>query len=402
MVVAPWTVRNAVALDRFVPISTGGGQVLFAGTYLASDGDPERGRREVVAPTSRTLRRRPTRGGCGSSRSSRGSPRSAIPDLESDRALSRMGREQLWDDVSEEPLEYAGFVAAKVGRIWSHGPRDVMREPLWEALHWALVAFGLLGLALLARQRRWEALLLATIFLAITAISALLVASPRRVLVMLPLVAALAGAGAATLASAGKTPVAAGIAWAALDAVADRFRALPERHGRATLVAAGADRRARARRCAPTAWSSRSPTPPTTRTPTTRSPRRSMRKAATAGRNSATPATGRRGRRSSTRPRFYATGGAREGTARIVEALLGVAAIVVVFLLGERLGGRRRGLLAAFGVAVYPPVHPLHRRADERAAGDPHPARGGARLPLGERTRSGSCGLARCPGCCSG
>ena len=54
-----------------------------------------------------------------------------------------------------------------------------MRKPLWEALHWALVAFGLLGLVVLAKQRRWEALLLATIFLSITAISALLVASPR-------------------------------------------------------------------------------------------------------------------------------------------------------------------------------------------------------------------------------
>jgi 4-amino-4-deoxy-L-arabinose transferase-like glycosyltransferase len=52
---------------------------------------------------------------------------------------------------------------------------------------------------------------------------------------------------------------------------------------------------------------------------------------------------------------FYATGGAREGTARIVEALLGVAAILVVFLLGERLGGRWVGLMAAFAVAVYPP-----------------------------------------------
>jgi 4-amino-4-deoxy-L-arabinose transferase-like glycosyltransferase len=63
---------------------------------------------------------------------------------------------------------------------------------------------------------------------------------------------------------------------------------------------------------------------------------------------------------------FYATGGAREGTARIVEALLGVAAILVVFALGRRLGdaaappGRRGfgsavGLLAAFAVAVYPP-----------------------------------------------
>jgi hypothetical protein len=118
------------------------------------------------------------------------------PSMETDKALSRMGREQLWDDITEEPAEYAGFLAAKIGAIWSHGPRDVMRRPFWEALHWALVAFGLLGLIVLGRQRRWEALLLATTFLSITAISALLVASPRRVLVMLPLVAALAGVGA--------------------------------------------------------------------------------------------------------------------------------------------------------------------------------------------------------------
>jgi hypothetical protein len=81
---------------------------------------------------------------------------------------------------------------------------------------------------------------------------------------------------------------------------------------------------------------------------------------------------------------FAVTGGAREGTARIVEALLGVAAILVVFALGARLGRaahRSRpsraqtepptedgeagtgcdrfatavGLLAALGVAVYPP-----------------------------------------------
>lgn len=73
---------------------------------------------------------------------------------------------------------------------------------------------------------------------------------------------------------------------------------------------------------------------------------------------------------------FYLTGGAREGTARIVEALLGVAAIFVVFALARRLaaGPRRRrddfggpspgigpsapdvvGLLAALGVAIYPP-----------------------------------------------
>jgi 4-amino-4-deoxy-L-arabinose transferase-like glycosyltransferase len=194
LILAPWTIRNTVALDRVVPISTGGGQVLFAGTYLPSDGNPERVGSEVVARhpgifepgDAQRLRLEQILARLAAKRH---------PGLESDQALSRMGREQLWDDVSEEPLDYAGFVATKISRIWLHGPRDVMREPVWEALHWTLVGFGLLGLVVLAWRRRWEALVLATVFVSITALSALLVASPRRVLVMLPLIAALAGVG---------------------------------------------------------------------------------------------------------------------------------------------------------------------------------------------------------------
>jgi 4-amino-4-deoxy-L-arabinose transferase-like glycosyltransferase len=198
VVVVPWTVRNAVALDRFVPVSTGGGQVLFAGTYLPSNGDPERVGAKIVerhpglfGPHAvQRLRLEQVLARLAARR---------YPKLETDKALSKMGKEQLWDDVSEAPLEYAGFVATKIGRVWSHGPREVMREPGWELLHWALVALGLLGLIVVAAQRRWEALLLATIFVGITAISALLVASPRRALVMMPLVAALAGVGAIEL-----------------------------------------------------------------------------------------------------------------------------------------------------------------------------------------------------------
>jgi hypothetical protein len=198
VVAGPWTVRNAVALDRFVPVSTGGGQVLFAGTYLPSDGDPEGVGAEVVerhpelfAPAAvHKLRLEQILARLAYSR---------YPELETDEALSKMGKEQLWDGLSEEPLEYAGFVAAKVARIWSHGPRRVMRDEVWEALHWVLLGFGLLGLAVGLWKRRWEAALIAAVFLAITVIAALLVASPRRVLVMVPLLAACAGFGAVWL-----------------------------------------------------------------------------------------------------------------------------------------------------------------------------------------------------------
>jgi 4-amino-4-deoxy-L-arabinose transferase-like glycosyltransferase len=203
VVVAPWTVRNAIALDRFVTVSTGGGQVLYAGTYLPSDGNPEKVGAAVVAEhpdlfgphAVENLRLEQILARLGEH---------TYPGLEPDQALSKMGKEQLKDDIEHHTTEYIGFVAKKIGRIWSHGPRAVMREPIWEALHWALLGLGLLGLALLAWLRRWEALLIGAVFLAITLISALLVASPRRVLVLIPLLAACAGMSAVWLATAAR------------------------------------------------------------------------------------------------------------------------------------------------------------------------------------------------------
>jgi 4-amino-4-deoxy-L-arabinose transferase-like glycosyltransferase len=200
VVVAPWTVRNAFALNRFVAVSTGGGQVLYSGTYLPSDGNPEAVGAAVVAEhpdlfgphAVENLRLEQILARLAESR---------YPGMEPDEALSKMGKEQLRDDIEHHTGEYVGFLAKKVGRIWSHGPRAVMREPVWEALHWVLLGLGLLGLALLAYYRRWEALMIGAVFLAITAISALLVASPRRVLVLIPLLSACAGAALAWIAA---------------------------------------------------------------------------------------------------------------------------------------------------------------------------------------------------------
>jgi len=194
LVVAPWTVRNAVELERFVPVSTGGGQVLFAGSYMPSGGDPERVGAEVLERHPGLVRQLPADARLEQILAALAEQR--YPEMESDAALARMGRERLWDDVSERPVGYAGFVVAKVARIWGHGVRDVMRKPGWEVFHWLLVGLGLLGLGILAWQRRWEALLLGVVLLAVTATGALFVASPRRVLVTIPVVAALAGVGA--------------------------------------------------------------------------------------------------------------------------------------------------------------------------------------------------------------
>jgi hypothetical protein len=200
VVVAPWTIRNAVALDRFVTVSTGGGQVLYAGTYLPSDGDPEKVGAAVVAENPglfgphavEELRLEQILARLAEAR---------YPELEPDEALSKMGKEQLRDDITHHFGEYAEFVATKIGRIWSHGPRAIMLTPVWEALHWVLLGLGLFGLALLAYLRRWEALLIGAVFLAVTLISALLVASPRRVLVLIPLLSACAGAAIAWIAT---------------------------------------------------------------------------------------------------------------------------------------------------------------------------------------------------------
>ena len=116
VVIAPWTVRNAVVLDRFVPISTGGGQVLFAGSYLPSDGDPEEVGREVLERhpgLTRELAAEYDAPGAGIdavlARARLEQILAALaaqryPELETDRALARMGRERLWDEATGEPL----------------------------------------------------------------------------------------------------------------------------------------------------------------------------------------------------------------------------------------------------------------------------------------------------------
>jgi len=194
--ILPWTVRNLVVLDRFVPISTGGGKALFIGTYMPADGDGPRLREELLEANP-ALRRDLS----DTARSTQLDTLLAViaarrhPGVPTDVALSRMGRDNLDANLSDDPVGFAGMLGRKAYRAWREGPRAIMHSTGWKAAQKVLVVLGLLGLGVLAVRRRWEAVPIALMVIGVTATSALLIASPRRVIVILPLVAALAGTG---------------------------------------------------------------------------------------------------------------------------------------------------------------------------------------------------------------
>jgi hypothetical protein len=208
LVLAPWTTHNAVALHRLVPVSTGGGKALYIGTYLDAEGDSV-GVREALLDERPALRARLARRGPVDDPHNMALERTldrvaaeSYPELETDAALGRLGRENLEDDVTGEPLRFAGMLVSKSYDTWTDAARGVMLDQPWRALQLAIVVLALAGLAILAWRRRFEALVAGLVLLYMTAVAALLISSPRRELVVLPLLAALAGAALAELGQA--------------------------------------------------------------------------------------------------------------------------------------------------------------------------------------------------------
>jgi 4-amino-4-deoxy-L-arabinose transferase-like glycosyltransferase len=206
LVLAPWTIHNAVELDRFVPISTGGGKALFIGTNLEADGDAVQLREDLLAERPALRAKLEAEGPVDDPDRmvlERLLERVAVesyPDLETDAALGRLGRRNLEDSVTEEPLRFAGMMARKSYDTWTDAARGVMLDQPWRTLQLAVVVLALAGVAILAlRRRRFEALVAGLVLLYMTAIAALLIASPRRELVVLPLLAALAGTSVAEI-----------------------------------------------------------------------------------------------------------------------------------------------------------------------------------------------------------
>jgi hypothetical protein len=191
--IIPWTVHNYVQLDRVVPISTGSGKALYVGTNLPADGEYQRVKADLherftgerLEPDSDAL--------------DAVDPvplfdrvAAQYPELSRDNALGRVGRENLSEYLSEDPLGYAAMTVRKVWRMWSSGVGEAMSSTSGRVVQILLVLAGLAGLALLAWRRRWEAIALGLPVLTVTAIGAATLAPPRRNEILMTLVLPLA------------------------------------------------------------------------------------------------------------------------------------------------------------------------------------------------------------------
>ena len=188
VVVAPWAIHVSNRLDRFVPVSTGGGKALFIGTYLPGDGLHQGVKQHLLhrirggdpIPEDR-LRRIPM-----NPLLDRVAARH--PDLPRDAALGRVGRDNLIRWATGEPRAFGQMMASKIAHMWrASGPAGRRACTTWCSRS------GLAGLALLVLRRRWEVLPIVLLLAGISLIGGLLLAGTRRNLPVMPLVIALAG-----------------------------------------------------------------------------------------------------------------------------------------------------------------------------------------------------------------
>lgn len=191
--IVPWTVHNYVQLDRVVPISTGSGKALYVGTNLPADGEYQR----VKADLHERFTGEKLEPGSGELDDVDPVPlfdrvAERYPELSRDNALGRVGRENLNEYLSEDPVGYAAMTVRKVWRMWSSGVGEAMSSTVGRVVQVVLVLAGLAGLAMLAWRRRWEAIALGLPIVLITAIGAATLAPPRRNEVLMTLVLPLA------------------------------------------------------------------------------------------------------------------------------------------------------------------------------------------------------------------
>ncbi|HEY7950079.1 MAG TPA: glycosyltransferase family 39 protein [Solirubrobacterales bacterium] len=195
--IVPWAVRNQIALDRTVPISTGGGKALYVGTFLPADGEYQRVKAILVRryldrdldPHSQALEDvnpTPLFDRVAEER---------YPELPRDSALGKVGKENFSHYFGEDPVGYAAMTARKTWRMWSAGIGEAMSSTAGRVAQTLVVTLALAGLGVLGWRRRWwELAAMATPLVLVTAVGAASLAAPRRNEVLMTLIFPLAAA----------------------------------------------------------------------------------------------------------------------------------------------------------------------------------------------------------------
>ena len=200
LTLAPWSIRNSLLEDRFVPVTTGGATPLFIGTYLPGDGgragvkEKLRDEAERIHPS---IRNEPT------FRIPAQFIMDAVarrhPDLSRDRAISLEARKNIRRYAFGDPINFAAMMLRKVPRMWDR-PYDGGRYPAsaWPRyLHIGYLVFGIIGslFLLVSGTRRFCAMVVVTTIAYGTFLHLVVVAFPRYNLPLMPLVIALGAAG---------------------------------------------------------------------------------------------------------------------------------------------------------------------------------------------------------------
>ena len=143
--VLPWTVRNLVVLERFVPISTGDGKALYVGTFLPAGGEyqqvkallAKRYLHRELAPNSAALARvNPT------PLFNRVADR--YPQLPSDSALGKIAKQNFSKYFGENPSGYLAMTRARLGGSGAAAPESYGQH-LGSTLQLLIVALALAG-----------------------------------------------------------------------------------------------------------------------------------------------------------------------------------------------------------------------------------------------------------------
>jgi 4-amino-4-deoxy-L-arabinose transferase-like glycosyltransferase len=192
LVVGPWTIRNAIALRAFVPVTTGGGRAFLDSNNELVWNDPARRGGAIstyqIEPYASEFR--------GSS------------EVEADRIASRRG----WEFLDAHIAEWPAMAVAKLARFWritseaggtgtwqrSGSPLAMVLRILDPLAVWSIVTlpFGLWGLTRIVRgSRRWYQFLVPLVIVYFTLLAIVYWGSLRTRMPIEPLLVLLVAVG---------------------------------------------------------------------------------------------------------------------------------------------------------------------------------------------------------------